>query len=138
MTNDYSRDIIQSHQAKTGYRTAGNSETSEKGKIMKYFIECKKSPNSNLLEFYAVQGNNSYYLFNQRFRRSVYDYFKNSQPISVALDHSKANHNTALINVINRLLPSIRYAEKYYSVSILNKSGAVYGKKKYRGNKFAA
>lgn len=105
---------------------------------MKFFIECKKSSNGETLDFYAVQGNNSYYLFNQRYRRSVYEYFRNSQPVSVALDHSKANHNTALINVINRLLPSIRYVEKYYSVNILNKTEAISAKKKMRRNNLAA
>ena len=65
---------------------------------MKFFIECKKSSNGKTLDFYAVQGNNSYYLFDQRYRQSVYEYFRNSLPVSVALDHSKANRNTALIN----------------------------------------
>lgn len=105
---------------------------------MKFLIECKKSSNGKTLDFYAVQGNNSYYLFDQRYRQSVYEYFRNSLPVSVALDHSKANRNTALINVINRLLPSIRYVEKYHSVNILNKTGSVSAKKKMSRNNIAA
>ena len=89
---------------------------------MKYFIECKKSSDSATLDFYVSQGSNSYYLFNQRYRHSVYEHFKTGVPITNALDHSKARHNTALINVINRLFPTIKYVEKYYSVSILDKS----------------
>ena len=100
---------------------------------MKYYITCTRSQRNGELMFYAVSGEERYYLFSGKFRTSVYDYYKNGVDVSRALDHSRARRNTALINVMDRMIPMIRYAEKYYSVTILDKSGsAETGRRSYR------
>lgn len=91
--------------------------------MKKTFIKCSiiRLNGEKALEFRAEKDGNSYFLFNQRYYKSSYDYFKNSVPVSDALDYSDKRRNRAMTNVVNRLASSLRYIEKYYSVNILEK-----------------
>ena len=97
---------------------------------MNTYIRCNIATvnDKQMLEFYAVKGGSSYFLFNQRYYRSSYDYFRNNVPVSDALDFSKMHRNTAMTNVVRRLASSIKYAEKYYSISLLERKARPAGR----------
>lgn len=100
---------------------------------MKYYITCTRSDRDGSLMFYAVRGEDRCYLFSRKFCGSVFDYYKNGVDVSRALDYGRAHRNTALISVMNRMLPMIKYAEKYYSVTILDRRcSAESGRRSYK------
>lgn len=94
------------------------------------YIKCSIAAvnNKQVLEFYAVKGESIYYLFTQRYYRSTYEYFKNSVPITDALDHGRMHRNPAIVNAAGRLVPSIRYIEEYYGISLLERKTRTTGR----------
>ncbi len=87
------------------------------------FMNChiEISPRNNTLDFSVVCGNDRYYLFSQKYSRSVLEHFRRNARIDQALDHTRSNRNTLIVNAIGRLYSSLKYVDKYYSLDILKK-----------------
>ncbi len=85
-------------------------------------IMCKDSGTKGIINFYAVDGNENYFLFQQKFRHSTYDFYKKGIPLSRAFSHRNTHDNKAIANVIKRLPAQIAYAEREYGIAIMNKT----------------
>lgn len=86
------------------------------------YVICRNSPVKGIINFYVENDTESYFLFQQRFRHSAYDYYKNGIPIKKAFDHKKIGRDKAIQNVIRRLPDNISYIEKEYHICILEKT----------------
>ena len=69
--------------------------------------------------FYLVNQDREYYLFTQKFRRGVKEYFHNRVLLKDALDISKSHRDTALIRTKTKFPMYIRYIEKEYGITVL-------------------
>ena len=69
--------------------------------------------------FYLVSQDREYYLFTQKFRRGVKEYFHNKVLLRDALDVSKSRRDTALIRTMTKFPMYIRYIEKEYGITVL-------------------
>ena len=85
-------------------------------------IICKDSKTKGIINFYAEDKTGSYFLFQQKFRHSTYEFYKNGVPMSRAFSHKKTHDDKAIACVIKKLPAQIAYAEKEYGIAILNKS----------------
>lgn len=85
-------------------------------------IICKDSRTKGIINFYVEDKTGSYFLFQQKFRHSIYAFYKNGVPVSQAFSHRKTHNDKAIAHVIKRLPSQIAYAEKEYGIAILNKS----------------
>ena len=75
-------------------------------------IYCKKNSNGNL-DFYAHSASGECYLFTQKFYPSVYNMYRNPLTVKQATSFHKADENTILRKVVEKLPVYLRYAEKY-------------------------
>lgn len=75
-------------------------------------IYCKKNSNGNL-DFYAHSSSGECYLFTQKFYPSVYNMYRNPLTVKQATSFRKADENTILRKVVEKLPVYLRYAEKY-------------------------
>lgn len=73
--------------------------------------------------FYMTDGGKSYYLFSQKFRRGVHDYFCRGVPLRAATDFTRAHRNFAVGKTMERLPVAIKYVEKEYGISVLRQTG---------------
>lgn len=94
--------------------------------MKKVYIVCKDSNIKGTLNFYLCIGNEEVFLFSQKFRHSVYNYYRTGTDLSSALDFKKAHHDKAIINVMRKLPANISYVEKNYGYIIMERT-----KKKY-------
>ena len=84
---------------------------------MKATIYCTE-PKHGGLDFYLKVNGESYYLFNQRWRQAVKDFYKNGVSIDRALSPSHYGNR----HISDKLPCYIRYVEKEYGITILEKS----------------
>lgn len=75
-------------------------------------VYCKKNSNGSL-DFYAHSSSGECYLFTQKFYRSVYNMYRNPLTVKQATSFRRADENTALRKVVEKLPVYLRYAEKY-------------------------
>lgn len=75
-------------------------------------VYCKKNSNSNL-DFYVRSSSVECYLFTQKYYLSVYNMYRNPLTIKQATSFRKADENTILRKVVEKLPVYLRYAEKY-------------------------
>lgn len=85
---------------------------------MKPYIKCEKSGNGNLV-FYMNGGNKSYFLFCQKFRKSIYEFCSKGIPLDDALNFARAKRDKDVLHLIERLPSVIRYVEKEEDISVL-------------------
>lgn len=71
-------------------------------------------------EFYVEHRGREYYLFSQKFKSVVQEFYGAGVNIKRALDHSKAHRNPALNKTIDKLYSHLAYVEKEYDISVLN------------------
>ena len=74
------------------------------------------------LDFYLQQDGESYYLFNQRYRSDLHNWFKNGVALSQALRSVKRGIPTTVANVAEKLPAYIRYIEKEYDITVLEQT----------------
>ena len=74
------------------------------------------------LDFYLQQDGESYYLFNQRYRSDLADWFKNGVPLTQALKAVKRGVPTTVCNVAEKLPTYIKYIEKEYDITVLEQT----------------
>lgn len=84
-------------------------------------IYCINGKNKDL-HFFLRNGREEYYLFTQPYRRGVNSYYAKGVELNKALDHSRGNHDTALIKTMNKLPRYIIYIEKEYGIQVFNKT----------------
>ena len=71
-------------------------------------------------KFYVEYQGQEYYLFSQKFKSAVQEFYGAGVNIKRALDHSKAHRNPNLHRTIEKLYSHLAYVEKEYDVKILN------------------
>ena len=86
------------------------------------YIFCKDSNSKGMIDFYITSENNNIYMFSQKYRHSIYNYYKNGVLLKDAFNYKKVHNDRAIMNVMKRITPSISYIEKAYNVSIMNKT----------------
>lgn len=69
--------------------------------------------------FYLVSQDREYYLFTQKYRKGVKEYFHNKVLLRDALDVSKSRRDAALIRTKTKFPIYIRYIEKEYGITVL-------------------
>lgn len=74
------------------------------------------------LTFYLKVGVDKYYLFNQPYRKVIENYYSAGKIISDAIDASKAKYSEAVLRVMRKLPSHIKYIEKEYDISVMNRS----------------
>lgn len=92
-----------------------------KDKLMKnIIITCRINPTYMALDFYTECKGESYYIFTRKYRKSLFNYFKNGISIHRLFELKKAHGNDIIINTINQLKGALRYLEKENDVQIFN------------------
>lgn len=79
-------------------------------------VYCRKNGQGSL-DFYARSAAGECYLFTQKFYTSVYNMYRNPLTIKQATSFRKADENTILRKVVEKLPVYLRYAEKYDNYS---------------------
>ena len=87
---------------------------------MKMVIYCKKA--TGIHSFYLITENKEFYLFSQNYRKGVEKYYGKGVVLDDAIKYSKSHNDSAIIRTMNKLPMYIRYLEKKYGISVLNKS----------------
>lgn len=82
------------------------------------WIVCQNSSQKGIINFYMLRGECSYYLFSQKYRHSIWDFFRNGVLFEKALDYGKAKHDVAIINVMQRIRRHISYMLRTENVEI--------------------
>lgn len=86
------------------------------------FIICRNTATKGVISFYIEDRSKSYFLFQQKFRHSTYNFYKKGIPVSQAFSYKKTHNDKAIEQVIRRLPAQIAYAEKEYNIAVLNKT----------------
>ena len=97
---------------------------------MKTKIICREVK-SGTLSFYVKADGKEYFLFQQEFKKSVYDYFVNGISVSLASDYSMA-HSHTVRKTLDKLPTYLHFIEKEYGVEIYEKTSQ---RKSLRKNK---
>ena len=85
-------------------------------------IICRDSSIKGIINFYAENSTQSYFLFQQKFRHSTYNFYRKGIPMKQAFSHRSTHRDKAIEQVIRRLPAQISYVEKEYGIAILNKT----------------
>jgi len=89
---------------------------------MKNIIYCKDSNTKGVIDFYITSGRDDIYLFSQKYRHSIYNYYNKGILLKNAFDYKKVHGDRAIMNVMKKLPSMINYIEKTYSIAIMNKT----------------
>lgn len=84
-------------------------------------IICKSSEGGTH-NFYLVVGTTEYFLFNEGYKKSVYDYYSKGVRLKDASNYSKSKRNVALMKTMSKIPVYVRYLEKEYDLEILEKT----------------
>lgn len=87
---------------------------------MKTKVICKEHSRGTL-SFYAMDNGKEYFLFNQEFKKTVYDYFMNGVNVSLTSNYSVA-HSHTVRKTLDKLPSYLRYVEKEYDLEIYEKT----------------
>lgn len=82
------------------------------------WIICRNSGQKGMINFFMLNSGRSYYLFSQKFRHSIWEFFRNGVRFETALNFGKAKHDAAIINVMQRIRRHINYMMKTENVII--------------------
>ena len=72
--------------------------------------------------FYLHTRGNTYYLFSQKYRKSVHLFYNDSVWLNDALDFGKSHRDNAIVRTMRKLPLYIRYVEKANGIAVLNKT----------------
>ena len=87
---------------------------------MKTKVICRKTNEDTLTFFVSVNGK-EYFLFNQEYRQSVKEYFKNGLDMRSISKYSNA-YSQVVQKILDKLPPYIHYIEKEYEIAIFEKT----------------
>lgn len=81
-------------------------------------VNCRINPTSRTLDFYAGCSGESRYIFTRKYRRSLFEYFKNGVSVYKLFDLSRAHDNEIVINTILQMREALKYLEKETGIKI--------------------
>lgn len=90
-------------------------------KNMETYVYCVQGKDS-WHSFYLEQGQEQYYLFSQKFRKGVQNFYGKKVRLDKAVDYSRSHHDSAIIRTMRKLPVHIRSAEKEYDIVVLNRT----------------
>ena len=79
-------------------------------------VYCTKDQHGDLLIFYLAVKGESFYLFTQRYSKSVWDFYNRPQYLNIATDRTRAKRNPMIINVMKRLMSYKKYIMLEYNI----------------------
>lgn len=83
--------------------------------------------------FYLKDGEKSFFLFSQNYRKGVQRYFSRGVSVDAATDFSRAHGDSALMRTMSKLPAHIRYVEKEYGIAVLRQTVKRNGEKGGKG-----
>ena len=98
---------------------------------MKTKIYCKIS-SKGAHNFYISTDEGEYFLFSQNYRRGVNDYFKNGVNLNEVFNFARCKYDNAVIRTKSKLPMYIKYVEKEYGITILDKTKKKKSNYKYK------
>lgn len=78
------------------------------------------NPAARTLDFYMESKGGSYYIFTRKYRRTLFNYFKNGVSIHTVFELKRAHGNDIVINTICQLKSALRYIEKENEIQIFD------------------
>lgn len=88
---------------------------------MKEYVVGRKGKDGTI-HLYLGTEKREYFLFAQKYRPGIKEFFKNPVLLDRAMDFSKARYNAPLEKIMEKLPPSIHYIEKEYDVAVFNQT----------------
>lgn len=83
-------------------------------------IVCRK--NNYMHDFFVVTGGVYYYLFTQKFRRGVDEFYHYDLPLGKAISHGCGKGDRAIHRTMDKLRMYIKYIEKENDIIILKET----------------
>ena len=96
---------------------------------MKAKIYCIRQNDKQL--FYVSKNGKDYYLFSEKSRKVVDNFFSKPLTYDEATDFSKARRNFYVMNTMKKIPSYVRYIEKYYGIVLTNKGQKRANNEKY-------
>ena len=93
--------------------------------IMVGMIYCRLS-NQGSHDFYLCASRKTYYLFSQKYKKSVHLFYSDGVLLNDALDFGKSRRDNAIVRTMRKLPMYIRYVEKEHDLAVLNKTQKQY------------
>lgn len=84
-------------------------------------IDCERTGNG-MHNFYMEQDGIQYYLFTQKFKKGVDEFFRNGVTLEKAQNRKKAKGDSAILRTMDKLPMYIRYAEKENGITALKRT----------------
>lgn len=88
---------------------------------MKTLIYCEPI-DRGVHSFYMVHKGEKYFLFTQKYRRGVHNYYRRGVSMNEAMNRSKARKDGAIIRTMRKLPVYIKYIEKEFSIEVLEQT----------------
>ena len=89
---------------------------------MKAKIYCKTTQ-KGIHSFYLLQEGNEYFLFSQKYRKGVQEYFgRGGVYFDQSRNYAKSHNDAAIIRTMNKLPIYIKYIEKEYEIAVFNQT----------------
>lgn len=88
---------------------------------MKPTIQCRVSDKGEH-SFYLETDEGRYFLFCQKYRKGVGDYFRGGVILNNALNFAKSNYDEAIRRTMQKIPMYIKYIEKEYDIIVLEKT----------------
>lgn len=88
---------------------------------MKTIIYCLTTDKA-VQSFYLEADGETHYLFSQRYKRGVKEYFGSGVHIDAAMDFSRARHDASILRTMQKLPSYIKYIEKEYGIEVLRQT----------------
>ena len=79
-------------------------------------------PNKEYHDFFLSEEGKEYYLFTQKKRKGVGDFYKGGMPLDRAINHSFGKRDTAIHRTMDKIILYIKYVEKENGIPILRKT----------------
>lgn len=80
------------------------------------------SPKKGKLSFFLDHNGNTYYLFQQPYRKSVCAFFERGIILDEVFNYSRAKRNPRIVKTMSKLPYSIHYIESEYGIAILEQT----------------
>ena len=83
-------------------------------------VFCRRTEKNH--DFYVRTDGNDFYLFSQKRRKSVGEFYEKGVILDKAINHGIGRPDWAIHHTMDKLVPYIRYIESEYKISILKKT----------------
>jgi len=84
---------------------------------MQVKVQLKVCKSQNHL--YLVVGNKEYYLFSQKYKKTVVDYYSKGVVLEKAMDFSRSKRNKGITKIMEKLPAYVRNIEREYDIHVL-------------------